>query len=309
MLKKIIVGALLPLIIVGCGNEKVSNKEIKVMFGEQNKIEKTGIYSGEVDKNGIPNGTGLFKSANSQGLEWTYEGEFSAGVPNGKGVTNFANGYKQEGTYKAGNLNGKGKETQNGKTTYEGDYKDGVRNGQGKLYNVNTGNVVYEGTFLNGAPNGAGKLYNDDSTVRHEGNFLYGFLSAPPIGLNQKTVAVEWEYSVSEIKTFKTIGNQQAGGTFVMVYVDTKNNGNFARNMGNDFFILIDEKGRSFNFADLSWEYLKSTRYQGAVPYTDVNPGISVNHVAFFFDVPEDCKELYLIPSKINPTTNAIKIK
>ena len=51
--------------------------------------------------NGIPNGNGTFKSQNTSGTKWTYEGEWKNGKMNGQGKTIFEDGKgaADEGTY------------------------------------------------------------------------------------------------------------------------------------------------------------------------------------------------------------------
>ena len=43
--------------------------------------DRTGVYTGEVNEQDIPNGKGKFETKNSSGQVWIYEGNFVAGVP------------------------------------------------------------------------------------------------------------------------------------------------------------------------------------------------------------------------------------
>ena len=309
---KIAVSMLLALCIAGCGNEKVTDKQMTIpMMSRSETIQQDGTYTGEVNKDGKPEGKGVFKSQNSKGDKWTYEGAFKNGTFEGKGSLTFADGRsKREGDYRNGAENGQIKETVNGKLFYEGEFKNAVKDGKGKAYNLKNGKLIYDGEFKNDLLHGQGTYYNDDGSVRFKGNFVKGFIAKNEIGLNEKTSALEWEYSVSGIKTFKTIGNKGANGIFVLVLVDAKNNSNLSRTMGHNFFFLSDEKGRAFDMADVNLEYAIGTNNYGNDYYTKINPGLNVKGVRFFFDVPEDCKELTLRCSPdMKGEASAIRIK
>ena len=169
---------------------------------------------------------------------------------------------------------------------YEGEYNNGKQTGKGKFYDLKTGKLAYEGEVVNGLIHGQGTLYKNDGSVKYKGNFVKGYASKGEIGLNEKTSAIEWEYSVSGIKTFKTIGNKAANGIYLLVLVDAKNNGSMARTMGTEFFFLTDEKGRIFDMADVNLEYAIATNNYGTDYYTKINPGLTVKGVRFFFDIP-----------------------
>ena len=57
MIKRIIIGVLLVLCVAGCGKEKVTDKQVSVSITHQHgTFENSGTYTGEVDKNGKPDG-------------------------------------------------------------------------------------------------------------------------------------------------------------------------------------------------------------------------------------------------------------
>ena len=81
----------LMLSLSGCGKKMTLN----LAYGD-----RTGKYSGELNANGLPDGHGKFTSVNSEGVKWTYEGEFKDGHFNGKGKTTWKSGQVEIGTYK-----------------------------------------------------------------------------------------------------------------------------------------------------------------------------------------------------------------
>lgn len=98
------------VLFCGCGNQKnkldenyICNKEINLEFRFG---DRDGIYTGEIDSNGLPNGTGSFSSQNDDGLKWTYYGEWKNGHFNGAGITKFDDGSCETGNYKNDYLDG-----------------------------------------------------------------------------------------------------------------------------------------------------------------------------------------------------------
>lgn len=61
-------------------------------------VIREGKYSGET-QNGIPHGYGVFVSANSEGEEWHYLGEWLDGEMSGKGACYWDGGQSQVGTW------------------------------------------------------------------------------------------------------------------------------------------------------------------------------------------------------------------
>ncbi len=120
-----VIMAVLMLTVLGCGGpHKVTDKEmsLNLAYGE-----RSGIYTGEVNEQGIPNGKGKFTTKNSQGDPWVYEGDFKNGHFDGVGKTTWVNdGETKSGTYTNDRLNGQGKITKGNKVTYEGNFENGV---------------------------------------------------------------------------------------------------------------------------------------------------------------------------------------
>ena len=125
--------------------ETVTDKTLALAFAFG---EKTGSYSGEL-VNGVPHGYGTYSSVNSDGVAWTYEGQWQDGHFEGEGTTTWEDGFVETGTYSGDYLNGQGREKLNGRIQYEGSYLNSEYHGQGALFDY-YGEVIYSGTFTNG---------------------------------------------------------------------------------------------------------------------------------------------------------------
>ena len=110
--------------------------------------ERTGLYSGDM-QDGLPHGTGVFSSSNSEGTGWVYEGEWSKGHMQGEGTTTFETGYKETGWYENDYLTGQGSIYQQDQLLFEGEFSMNVPNGQGTLYSY-CGEVIFTGNFADG---------------------------------------------------------------------------------------------------------------------------------------------------------------
>jgi len=156
--------------------------------GELN-IEGISKYNGEF-KNDLPEGKGIFEDYENN---YKYDGDWSLGKKNGRGVLEFADGTKYEGDFKndlydgngiikfnngnvyegefvEGNIKGKGKFVWNDGKKYDGDYEDFMKNGFGKFFWKEK--KYYEGQWLNNKQHGQGKIVNDGSEI--EGTFRFG---------------------------------------------------------------------------------------------------------------------------------------
>ena len=156
--------------------------------GELN-IEGISKYNGEF-KNDLPEGKGIFEDYENN---YKYDGDWSLGKKNGRGVLEFADGTKYEGDFKndlydgngiikfnngnvyegefvEGNIKGKGKFVWNDGKKYDGDYEDFMKNGFGKFFWKEK--KYYEGQWLNNKQHGQGKIVNGGSEI--EGTFRFG---------------------------------------------------------------------------------------------------------------------------------------
>lgn len=107
----LICGALL---LSGCSSGNTSDnvqndsyvvdKEITISFDFGDRI---GVYTGTIDKDGLPDGFGMFKTANDSGNDWIYYGEWENGHMDGNGITQWDN-YSHYGIYESDYMEGVG---------------------------------------------------------------------------------------------------------------------------------------------------------------------------------------------------------
>jgi hypothetical protein len=126
-------------------------------------LENEARYEGEWVA-GVPEGKGtaFYASGNR------YEGDWKAGVREGKGTLFFANGDRYEGDWKADVCEGKGTAFYASGNRYEGDWKAGVREGKGTLFFANGDR--YEGDWKADVCEGKGTAFYADG-ARYEGDW------------------------------------------------------------------------------------------------------------------------------------------
>jgi hypothetical protein len=129
-------------------------------------LENEARYEGEWVA-GVPEGKGtaFYASGNR------YEGDSKAGVREGKGTLFFANGDRYEGDWKAGVKEGKGTAFYADGARYEGVWKADVREGKGTLFFANGDR--YEGDWKADVCEGKGTYYAADG-ARYEGDWKAG---------------------------------------------------------------------------------------------------------------------------------------
>jgi len=107
-----------------------------------------GVYTGEVDSDGRPNGQGRFTmQASDTGKSWSYEGQWASGESIGKGVMTQGE-FVFSGGFRSGLLEGYCEITDDGILRYKGMCKSGKLHGQGTLY-TSSGMLLFEGEFQN----------------------------------------------------------------------------------------------------------------------------------------------------------------
>ncbi len=132
--------------------------------------EKTiPLYEGKLEE-GVLQGKG--KQYDENGV-LTYEGAFSSGAREGKGISYENGSMIYEGNFSADVYSGAGKQFESGKLVYEGVFAGGERSGEGIEYYPG-GGPKYKGTFLDGVYEGQGIKYNEDGTKLYEGGFARG---------------------------------------------------------------------------------------------------------------------------------------
>lgn len=153
------------------------------------KLSK-GVYKGERDESGRPNGKGILVSSNK-----LYEGDFIMGKKSGFGrlLSNC------EDVYSGGWLNNKrsGYGTLKTKDTkYEGEWKNDFIDGEGKM---TTSSYIYNGSWLESETNGFGVIeYYDGNS--YTGEFHRGTITG--IGIfrysNGNSIKALWKDGIAE---------------------------------------------------------------------------------------------------------------
>lgn len=271
------------LFILGCGSVKDKQMTLDLAFGS-----RAGTYSGNI-KNDLPDGNGKFEYKNENNETTVFDGEFENGHFKKGTLTIQSTKYgilKRDGEFKSDRLEGQGKFFVNNKLYYEGDFKDGKPNGKGKRYDEN-GKVIYEGNFENGMP------------------------MADTVNIGQEVSFADWKYKVSNVTVQSTVGNNPASGIFVIVSVDAVNNANTERQLGSqDFFILVDNQGRTFKANDkIMMKMHEIDDFKGSWYLSEIGPSLSAQDIKFIFDVPKDAKNLKLVPANGLGKANPVLVK
>ncbi|BAL85093.1 hypothetical protein SELR_pSRC300200 (plasmid) [Selenomonas ruminantium subsp. lactilytica TAM6421] len=228
-----------------------------------------------------------------------YTGEVNEqNIPNGKGKFETKNSAGQtwvyEGTFKDGHFDGQGKTTWQGiNQSEEGTYSNDRLNGQGKrTFSVNGKPETYEGNFVSGIP-----------------------MKAETVGLNTDVSYADWTYKVTAVKTQKSAGNKQASGQFLILTMDTQNNGQQTRQPGSgNFYVLADtSNGRIYKMDNDAPAQIRITTKNFNNPWylSDVNPGNKANGILIVFDIPDDVNvnNLVLIPNQSQTKGDVTPIK
>lgn len=157
-MKKIFIALLISAItfsMVACSenvSDNISRSDSKATAIASSRIEntkltltfsfgtRTGTYSGDINSQGTPDGTGTFISKSDDGTSWTYNGDWDNGHWNGQGTTQWDTGQ-----------------------SYSGEYKDDYMTGQG-TYTSENGKKYEDTTFYKGEPCGDGTLYYTDGS-------------------------------------------------------------------------------------------------------------------------------------------------
>lgn len=127
----------------------ICEEEEKTVYFEDGS--KTGVYTGQLE-DGVPHGAGKFDYSDSDGNNFTYEGEFKEGEFCGYGILHFSTGHKHCGIFENGRLNGYATlYNPDGYITSQGQFLNGKLSGMGAIYD-GVGNLLYKGSFVDGIP-------------------------------------------------------------------------------------------------------------------------------------------------------------
>ncbi|MEO5676339.1 MAG: caspase family protein, partial [Usitatibacter sp.] len=122
---------------------------------------------------GAMRGSSLHGKGEYVSKSFKYEGEFSDGLKQGRGVYAWDNGDRYDGKFTNDRPDGSGKYHFSNGDSYEGDVRSGVIVGRG-TYTSKNGDV-FEGSFASGKPHGVG-VYRFASGDRYEGEMDQGRL-------------------------------------------------------------------------------------------------------------------------------------
>lgn len=111
-----ILPALFLFALCSCSNNEIT---LKLPTGEI-----TGTYSGDFKKK-LPHGTGTFVVSDDSEDGWTYSGEWSEGLMDGKGECKWSDGRVYIGEYESGYIHGVGSMYENDTLLFTGSFADG----------------------------------------------------------------------------------------------------------------------------------------------------------------------------------------
>lgn len=215
----------------------------------------------------------------------TYTGEVNdQNVPNGKGKFTTKN-------------------TQGEPWYYEGHFENGHFDGEGKTVWTNSGQEQ-TGTYKNDRLNGKGKFVSKNHPENnYEGNFEGGLPALDTVPMNQEVSYADWTYKVTGVTVRNSAGNRQARGEYLVVTIDDTNNGAQTRQPGAQQFFCVYDKtnGKVYRMDDeANLADQLSTFSTGDWFLSEVNPGLSVQNVKLYFDIPKDTSidNMKFIPSK-----------
>lgn len=155
--------------------------------------DRSGIYTGEINSTGLPDGVGSYSSVNSNGRKWVYYGKWINGHFDGIGTTEF-----EDGSY------------------YTGLYENDVAHGTG-IYN--DGNGYWEcGNFDNDSDTQC--YYYQDSSDS----------SAIDLNIDQSLSLDIWDIQVNDVQIKSTISDSKIyydspeGCKYVAINISVTNN-------------------------------------------------------------------------------------
>ena len=221
-------------------------KNCKILAGKllNVKVDKTGKFYGEL----------MLGSTR-------YIGEYSNGLPNGKGVAYFSNGDIYDGDWFNGKREGKGKITYEDGTTYEGEFKNDMFNGQGIfLYRGGSKDI---GRWLNGDrleytqyyENGDKRIYSaPDGIGGRSIKYVSSDGSYHTVYVDKQNRKQGKEYAYTKDGVLKAVGVYNDDRLSESVKYDTSGSGYITR---KEVFTYVD--GRMY-FKEL-------IMYQNGIPY------------------------------------------
>ena len=140
-------------------NPSIKSENITLAFSYG---ERSGMYVGFVDENGLPDGTGTFESVNSEGVKWTYSGDWKHGHMDGHGTSKWETGKIYCGEYVNDEASGYGVLFDGTGAVFSGNFENSHLNGYGAVYAGD--DVVFWGNYDDGNAE-SGKVYLSDGSI------------------------------------------------------------------------------------------------------------------------------------------------
>lgn len=191
-----------------------------------------GIYSGQIDFSGVPNGLGQMKYRNGS----LYQGQWLSGQKHGKGIMVFSSGNRYEGNFYMNKRHGHGKFFYKGLgDVYEGNWKEDMKDGKGE-YKFRNG-TIFKGGFKNDQRHGFGWKIQPNSV--YCGQYLHGLKH----GVFKFVLLNSEETSLVEYKNNKKIKVKSMGKL-------KASDRDYLKNMGLIFGGNLIEKKRIENYVN-----------------------------------------------------------
>ena len=234
-----------------------------------------GLYDGELNAEGLPNGQGRFSWETGDGVPITYEGAFRNGHFHGQGKMSWSNGHYEEGNYVNDDLNG-----------------------YGKKYDSRQPELNYEGNFLHGWPM-LDAVNMGESVTFDEWSYTATRL--------EKTKRIDLGTPPTPIVRQGHVDDTVQDGNNVIVYINAKNSMPYTRQLGVSLYFGLFNRtnGEIYPFDIHTMIRLFRTMTENGISnpvwgLMDIPGNTEVQSIPFLFNVPKETKieDLLLFPSQ-----------
>ncbi len=188
--------------------------DLRFVLSDSVRFANGSFYTGGFDKQGQLDGFGKLTWSNGDQYEGQfvaglfqgkgkfisvgvslYEGEFSQGYMSGKGLLVYGNGVRYEGEFKKNNFEGNGKLTHGDGSVYEGTFHSSAMTGTGKW--IYSDKSTYIGEVKNGVFHGKGEWNLSDGN-KYTGDFVDGKMQGNGVYKTHKGSSYSGEFAKNE---------------------------------------------------------------------------------------------------------------